>query len=627
MSREPDPAEIDQLVALFNARQFVGLEDRTRALIERYPDSSFGWKAQGSLLSHLGRSADALVSLQQAAILHPVDAEIYNNRGITLNALDRLEEATKSYQRACRVAPDYAEAYYNLGITLQGMRRLEDAIYSYRCALLLKPDHASAYNNLGNLCQEIGRLREAEASCRAALQIRPRYAEACYNLGITLQDLGHLDEAQAKYVQALNLKPDYLEAIDNLLLLLNYVSDCSATQYLGWAGYYGERVRERVAAKFTSWSCPEQPTRLRVGFVSGDIGNHPVGYFLESLLNCLDPASMELLAYPTVDRNDEVTARIRYLVASWKPLYGMGDGAAAQLIHDDGVHVLIDLSGHTRGNRLPVFAWKPAPVQVSWLGYFASTGVKEIDYFLGDRYTARTDEACHFTEKLWQLPECHMCFTAPDVPLEVAPLPARTSGEITFGCFNNLTKINDAVITVWTKILRALPRSRLFLKTRQLAEASIRETTRRRFAGLGVGADRLIMEGWSPREEYLAAYHHVDIALDPFPYPGGTTSIEALWMGVPTITKRGDRFLAHQGESIAHHAGLSDWIAADEEEYVSKAIAFASDPDQLAHLRSGLRQQLLTSPLIDAPRFAQHFEAALRDIWTQWCNQHQPQSS
>ena len=302
-------------------------------------------------------------------------------------------------------------------------------------------------------------------------------------------------------------------------------------------------------------------------------------------------------------------------LSAWVPLYGKNDLQAAQQIHNDGIHILLDLSGYTTHNRLPVFCRKPAPVQATWLGYFATTGVKEIDYLIGDPHITPPEEESHFVEKIWRLPETYLCFTAPDVAVEVSPLPALTNGHITFGCFNNLTKIGDAVIALWAQVMHAVPGSRLFLKTRQLTEEGLSEKTQARFAAHGIGSERLILEGYSPRAELLAAYQRVDIALDPFPYPGGTTSAEALWMGVPVLTKRGDRFLSHVGETVAYNAGLANWIAQDEQDYIAKAAAFAAALNGLAELRVNLRSQVLAAPLYDASRFARHFEAAMWGMW------------
>ena len=336
------------------------------------------------------------------------------------------------------------------------------------------------------------------------------------------------------------------------------------------------------------------------------------------MINELSRTKVELFAYPTNLLEDELTLRIKPHFAAWQPLSSISNESAANLIHGDGIRILIDLSGHTAGNRLPIFAWKPAPVQITWLGYFASTGVAEIDYILGDPYVTPAEEADHFIEKIWQLPESYLCFTEPDIALEVMPLPALSLGTITFGCFNNLLKMTDEVVSLRAKILNATPGSKLFLKDTRLQYDSVRNKVLSRFAVHGIVADQLILEGPSPRAEYLACYNRVDIALSPHPYGGGTTSAEGLWMGVPVLTKRGDYFLSHLGESIAHNTGLSDWIAADEDEYVAKAVKFSSDLDGLMKLRAGLRAQVLASPLFDAARFAAHFEEAVWSMWSKW---------
>lgn len=606
----------------------------------------------GNTLSYLGKLVEAEASFRRALKINKDFAEAHLNLGATLHDLGRFDEAEACYRRVIQLMPNLADAHYNLGNTLKNLGRLEEAKACYRKALQLKPNLAGAYSNLGVTLQEMGNLDEAEAVLRQALQIKPNFLEAYSNLGSTLNDLGRLEEARVEYETALLIKPDqpeilnnlgntllnmgchdeaidcyrralkanpgYLKARSNLLFSLNY-STCHTREYcLAEALEYGRTVRSMVATPYTQWSSKLRPGRLRVGLVSADFGNHPVGYFMESVLTQLGAASLELIAYPTSLKSDELTARIKPRFSAWKSLYGKSDRAAAQLIHDDGVHILIDLSGHTKLNRLPIFSWKPAPVQVAWLGYFATTGVAEIDYILGDPYVSPNNEAGHFTEKIWQLPDCYWCFTAPAIQIEVSPLPALSAGHITFGCFNNLTKMNDDVVAVWARILNTVPGSRLFLKYSQLNDPLMRKTTLERYAKHGIGADRLILEGRSSRAEYLACYHRVDIALDPFPYPGGTTSLESLWMGVPFITKRGDRFLSHAGETIACNAGLSEWVAADEDDYLTKTVSFASNPAQLERLRAVLRQQVLTSPLFNAARFAENFEKAMWGMWSHW---------
>ena len=544
--------------------------------------------------------------------MKPNSAEANYNLGIILKALCRFEEAAITYARAITLKPDLAEAHYNLGHTLQALGRLSEAEASYLQAITIKPDYAQAYSNLGTVLQELGRPEEAEANYKKAIALKPDYAEAFNNLGNVLKDLGRFDEAKASYMRALKLNPDYLSAHNNLLMQLGSMQ-FDAAYYQTRARNFSEAVSKNTGLPFTSWSYCRGQENLRIGFVSGDFKSHPVGYFLEGLLNQLQSSSVEMYAYSAVDEEDDLTDRLRSLFHSWSLLTGLSDEDAAQKISSDGIHILIDLSGHTAHNRLPVFAWKPAPIQVGWLGYFASTGLPEMDYILGDPYVTPYDEAGHFTEKIWQLPDSYLCFTPPLIGCEVNPLPALANGYVTFGCFNKVSRMTDEVVLARAKILHAVPNSKLFLKDKQLGYPSGRDSILSRFSAHGITADRLILEGKSTRDEYLACYHRVDIALSPFPYGGGTTSAEGLWMGVPVIAKRGTHFLSHLGESIAHNSGLSDWIAVDEEEYVSKAVQFSSDLPALAALRIGLRDQVLQAPLFDAPRFAHHFEQA---VWS-----------
>jgi predicted O-linked N-acetylglucosamine transferase (SPINDLY family) len=574
----PSPSELNPLVALYQKGLYPEAEDKTRLLLERHPDFGFGWKLLGACLERQGKPV--LHAFQQAVRCRPNDAEAHNNLGFALHLLGRHVEAAAYCRRA----------------------------------ILLRPDFAEAYNNLGNALNDSGQASEALTNYQKALSLKPNFVEAHHNLGNALNMLGRVDDAIMSYRRALQLDPSFATVHSDLLFSMGYIAQSTPADYLAEAQNFGRMASQNVA-KFSAWQCSPHPLRLRVGVLSGDLREHPVGYFTESLLEKLVSHRVELVAYTNNAKEGDLTLRIKPHFTYWREIYALGDRAAAKLIHDDAIHILLDLSGHTAHNRLPVFAWKPAPVQVTWLGYFASTGVAEVDYLLADAHMVPSPEESHFTETIWRLPDSYLCFTPPGLNLAVGQLPALLSGKITLGCFNNLTKVNDAVIALWVRVLLAIPGSCLFLKTLQLNDTDTCDTIRRKFAALGVAADRLLLEGSLPRVELLAAYQRVDIALDPFPYPGGTTSMEALWMGVPVLTKRGDRFLSHMGESILHHAGLPDWIARDEDDYVAKAIQFAGDLPKLAALRAGLRQQVLASPLFDAPRFARNFEAALWGMW------------
>src|SRR3989338_1858585 len=598
-------------------------EGRIEEAMQRYlnairlaPNPARAHLNHGNILLLKGDLQGALDAFRTAIKYKPDYAGAYYNMGNALLGNVQLVEAAASYRRALELKPDYAEVHCSLGVALRDLGQFEDAVVSYRRALEIKPDLVEAQNNLGVVLHDMSQYEGAVASYRRALEINPDFAEAHYNLGNTLKDLGQLDEAVESYRLALKLNPDYAESRGNLLFVLNYSSKYSSKYCMEEALQYGRVVAKLAKGRFAAWQCKNEPKRLRVGLVSCDLRVHSVGHFLEGLLSNIDPARIELIAYPTHYKEDELTARIRPYFSAWKPLVGKRDADAARLIHTDGVHILLDISGHPAHNRLPMLEWKPAPVQVTWLGFPNTTGMSEMDYVLGDLQAIPTEHENHFSETVWRLPDSYLCFSAPAYPVKVAPLPALSTGHVTFGSFNNLTKMNDTVVELWARILLAVPNSRLYLKTGQLKDADVRAQTLRRFAAWGVAPERLTLGGTlGSTADHLSEYSKIDVALDTFPYPGVTTSVEALWMGVPVLSLHGDRFLSLSAKSIAHHAGLLDWVAVDKEDYVSKAVAFVSNLERLAALRNGLRKQVLASPLFDAPRFARNFEEALWGMW------------
>lgn len=595
---------------------FEQSEVNYRHALKLKPDYVEAFNGLGMVFQKLSKLEESENNYRHALAINPNFAQAHCNLGSILKELDKLEEAELSCRKAIALKPDLVDAHYNLGNTLLKMGKLQEAELSYKKAITLKPEHAEAYFNLGNVLNELGKLEESETSYKTAMMLKPDLAGIHYNLGNTLRLLGRLEEAEASYRKATALQPDLPQARASLLFVLNSLADYTIPELLlDEAKYFGELVASKVTDRFSTWKCELQPKRLRIGFVSGDFRGHVVSYFLENVLQKLHTLNCELIAYSTFHQTDETTEKLKAYFTKWSGIQDLSDEEAAHLIHNDGVHILIDLSGHTRHSRVPVFAWKPAPIQVTWLGYFATTGVAEMDYILGDSFVTPVEEAHFFVEKIWQLPECYLCFSPPNFALDIMPLPALSNGFITLGCFNNYSKMNDAVVALWARVLIAVPNSKLFLKTKQLHDKTICETTYERFAVHGIESSRLILEAGAPREELLSSYQRVDIALDPFPYPGGTTSVESLWMGVPVLTLRGGCFLSHVGESIAHNAGLSNWIATDTNDYVAKAVGFANDVEALAKLRQGLRTQVLNSPIFDANRFAKNFETAMWEMW------------
>ncbi|OUL76352.1 tetratricopeptide repeat protein [Paraburkholderia hospita] len=566
---------------------------------------------RGRVRNHQG----AIAAYRAALSLAPDYAEAHSNLGHALREAGDSPAAVDSCTHAVRLKPEFAQAWINLGNALLDLGSDEGALDSYIKALALNPNDANAHNNVGNILEKYGRAASAAEAYQRALALEPGRASLHNNLGNVLRDQGLLDQATASYRQALALDPGFAQAHSNLLLLLNTRPDVSLREQFNEARAFGEHQSAKVQCVGHMARASEAEKRLRVGFVSGDLNSHPVGFFLESVLGHLDRARIELVAYATRQRDDAVSQRLMQHFSAWHDISRLDDETCASRIRDDAVDILVDLSGHTNHNRLPVFAWKSAPVQATWLGYFATTGLASIDYVIADRHVLPFDESSQFVEAPWHLPDSYLCFTPPPFDIEVGALPAGDNGAITFGCFNHLVKLNDAVIALWSRVLDAVPCSCLLLKTRQLDDPAVQRATLERFAAHGIDGARLLLEGQSPRAELLAAYQRVDIALDPFPYAGGTTSVEALWMGVPVLTRRGERFLSHVGESIVNTTGLPEWIAADDADYLSKAVRFSTQRDELAALRSTLRERLLASPLCDAPRFARHLEDAFHGMW------------
>jgi len=578
-------------------------------------DLCVGWFNRGAALEELRRSDEALSSYARALAINPGDVDALNNHANVLQRLLRFEHALCGYDRALALCPDVADLWNNRGVTLREMRCFDEALLSFRKAVVLMPDHVASYGNLGLALKGLRRFDEALACYDKALILDPLFAEAHNNRGVALQDLTRFDEAMESFQHAITCEGDHFHAHSNLLFTLNYVGSLSVDARVAEARRFGASVARKAGKSFTSWLCPRQSDKLRIGFVSGDFCNHPVGYFLEGLLSKIDQNKFDLFAYSTIPVEDDLTQRLKRHVPVWRRLVNGSDAQAARLVHGDGLHVLIDLAGHTAGNRLAVFAHRPAPVQASWLGYFATTGMAEIDFFIGDPHVAPVAEEAHFVERIIRLPETYFCFTPPQSEVRVGALPALANGHVTFGCFNNLAKLNARVVAVWAEVLKAVEGSRLFLKSGQLGDPAIVQSTISLFMAAGVAPDRLLLEGPSSRTDYFEAFNRVDIALDPFPFPGGTTSVEGLWMGVPVITLRGDRFIAHNGETIAQNAGQADWIARDEGDYIRKAVSFSSDLAALAKLRRGLREQVLGAPLFASERFARHFERLMVDMW------------
>ena len=626
----------------------AAIESYGRALALR-PDYAQVHANQGLALQAQGKIDAAIESLQRALAIEPASGELHTKLGLARKAQGRLAEAVAALERAIELRPDDADTLNHLGIALQEQVQLDRAIAAYRRAIALRPKLPGAYANLGLALDEKGDVEQAVQAYRQGLAIEP-LATIHDNLAIALQKQGLVDEAIAHYEQALALQPDNLNTRCNLASALGDAGDplrtiatyreilalqpqhlTAHTNLLFNLSVYGEggpaeylAEARRFDAKLTREPLVPAPAagsregrKLRVGFVSGDLRAHPVGFFIEGILKQLDRNKLELFAYPTVAKEDELTVRLRPLFSRWQLLKGLSDEAAARAIRADGIDILLDLSGHSGDNRLPVFAYKPAPVQVSWLGYFASTGVTAMDYVLADEACVPPGNEHQFSERIWRVPQTRLCFTPPaagSAP-DVAPLPALTRGHITFGCFQRLTKINDGVLALWRQVFDALPDARLLLQSHQTGRQVYVDQILARLAAVGIAPDRVSVRAPAHRSLYLQSYAEVDMVLDTFPFTGGTTTCEALWMGVPTLTLTGDTMIARQGVAMMGAAGLPDWVAEDTAAFVRKAVEFAADPAALARLRTSLREHLRGTPLFDVSRFARRLEDALEGMW------------
>ena len=607
----------------------------------------------GIALQEAGRLQEAGDCFRRAVALNGNYAEAYNNLGMVLKAQDNLEEAKGALQTALTIKPQYAEAMYNLANVYLALNRLDSAVEHFRQALAIKPDYADAYNNLGTALKEQGHAALAMENYRRAIAVNPQHAGAYNNLAILFRDqgqaaaademaqralqirpdfadayntLGNIRSWQGKpaaamemFEKALELAPDHISAHSNLVMMMQYLPRYSADDLLAAVKEWNARHARAIPPMAPPANSPDPQRRLRIAYVSGDFHHHPVGFFIEAVLSQHDKAGHEIFCYYNGNNPDSLTARLQKNADHWREIRGQSDQAVAERIRRDGIDILVDLSGHTQGHRLLVFPRRPAPVQITWMGYFATTGVDGMDYIIADRFVIPPEEERYYTEQVERLPHGYLCFTPPDLPIAVGPLPAHSQGAITFGCFNNPAKITPEVIACWSRLLHALPDARLHLKYKFFAESDAVRYFRNAFAAHGIDTQRIRFSEQSPRPEYLDSYNGIDIALDPFPFNGCTTSVETLWMGVPVITLSGDRFAAHMGESIMKNLELYECVANNPDDYLEKAIALAADLPRLADLRAGLRTRLLNSPLCDGPAFTRDLETLYRKLWMNWC--------
>lgn len=633
----------------------LALVTRAIELNPKFVDAHL-WK--GMTLQRLERTDEALAAYRQVLALNSNHVDALNNMGGLLLKADRLDEAINCFSRAASLRKDRPETYYNLGYAYQQQRRFELAEQCYKTALELQPRYFDCVVNLSVVLTELNRYADALDYSRLAIGISPHKPQPHFNLGKALDADGHPpSEVEAAYRAALEVSAEYPDARHSLASLLHRLQRRSeaiehlrylrevAPSYLPAASSLAMTLcydpdaddsvlREAHVDAGRAYCAAATPIeirhhaelnlnrRLRIGYVSPDFRSHSVAFFLEPLLAAHDRQAYELFAYANVEQPDAVTERFRQLVDHWRPIAALDTKRVCQLISTDRIDILIDLAGHTDSNRLDIFAAGPAPIQGTWLGYPGATGLSTIDFRLVDEITDPIDDNMPtVAERLIRLPDCAWCYRPPIEAPEPRSIAVPSAAAVVFGCYNNALKLNPSVAQLWAEIVAAVPGSKLKIRSRHLESEEASSVYRAMFTEAGLPPAALEMVGWAPTlREGLAGYSDIDIALDPFPYNGTTTTLEALWMGVPVVTLRGQRHAGRVGASLLSAAGLNDLIAEDRNAYIRIATDLARASERRLTLRKTLREMIQSSPLRDERGFARKVENVYRELWKNYCS-------
>ncbi len=627
-----------------------------RRALELSADDVFAHQNLGTLLVSRGELKPAELHLQRAASLEPRSAAARFHLGALYRASNDPDAAAKELRVAIGLEPRLIQAHNLLGAVLLQQNKLDEARAAFRAALEIDPSSSEVYNNLGLLEKAAGRWREAAgffdravhlapndfeihlnfaaalgeqgrmdegiAECRRALELNPLSAAAHNNLGTLLQVLGQVDEAIVSYRRAVERNPEDPRAHSNLLYALNFQPGLDPRAVFGEHREWSRRHAEPLAVESRPHANDRTPgRRLRVGYVSPHFFAHAVNSFVEPILAAHDPAVCEVYCYSDVIIKDETTDRLRQHADHWRDVVGEGDSQVADLIRKDRIDILVDLTGHiSSGSRLLAFARRPAPVQVTYIGYQNTIGMPAMNYRLSDAWAdppGATDEL--YTERLIRLPRTFFCYLAPAEAPPIDSLPADSAKGVTFGFFNNFAKVSPVVLAAWAEILTNLPNSRLLVLAP--SAASLRRRVVEAFERGGINSQRLELVARKPYRDYLRLIQTVDLALDAFPFNGHTTTCDALWMGVPTVMLAGETYASRFGGTALLNLQLQDFITDTPRQYVERAIQMGSDLSRLRELRATLRQRMLASPLLDAAGFTRRLETAYRQMWSDWCEQ------
>jgi protein O-GlcNAc transferase len=615
MSTEAAQGLLLRASAHFHAREYAQSEGLCRQLLQAAPRDVDALVMLGRVHAQLGRPALAIALITRALNSQPDHAEALYHLGLTHVVIRGLPTARACFSEAVRLDPGNAKFRCALGAAHLQLGDLTTAAECFWHALAIDPAFTSARVNLGLIELQAGRYSAAAETFRRALATRADDVHAHANLGMALLALGDYEAAVARLRRALDIDPEQAYVRSNLLFALQHGSGNKPAVLLAEARQW-ERWHA-TASRQTGRREAEPDRRLRIGYVSADFRQHSVAHLIEPVLGAHDRSHFEIFCYSNSAVADDVTARLRGLADHWSTITGLGDADAAALIERDQIDLLVDLSGHTAGHRLELFSLKPAPVQASWLGYSGTTGLRAIDYILVDDIVSPPGQERFYTEQLRPLPGAYLTYQPPPAP-EISRNPFLATGYVTFGCFNNPSKLTPSVVSVWSRILHAVPNARLVLKGRQFDDPAATHHWAMLFADADLGRDRVVFRGESTHWELLELYGTIDIALDPFPYNGCVTSLEALWMGVPVVALLGDHFVSRMSASVLARAGLSDLVANSADDYVAIASRLASDSQRLTRLRGSLRERMQRS-LCEGVSFTRRLEQAYRSMWHTWC--------
>ncbi len=603
--------QIDQAAAICNQ------------ILRAVPKNADALHLLGVIAGQKGDCETAVALIRRAIAQAPSRADFYDHLGTFLRSCGNLSQALEAYTTAGRLNPGYADAHSNMGGVLQELGHPDEALTAYETAIAVDPGHLYSRLCLANLCYRRDDFDRSIAELEKLLAIDPQNVEALSQLSGALKHVGRVDdsiEISRRLIPCAGAKA--VTYHDDLILGMLYSANVSwqtvLTESRLWDALYAKPLCRFIQPHVND---PDPDRRVRVGYVSRDFAVHSVGFFTLPLIQSHDRGKFEVYCYSNLSAPDEWTEKFRRSADHWREIFNLTDFQAAEMIRQDRIDILVDLGGHTVGNRLLVFAQKPAPIQVNWQGYAATTGMSVIDYRLTDAYAdpvGKSESAC--VETLVRLPVTNWCYAPGDRTPDVSTAPSLAVGYVTFGSFNNNSKVTECTLRLWARVLAAVPNSRLFLKSRGASCASFRERVVSIMSAAGVSGERLLCTGQVPLDEHLQKYGQVDIALDTFPYHGTTTTCEALWMGVPAVTLAGDTHVSRVGVSLLTNVGLGDLIADNADRYVEIAAALAADEARRIDLRGTMRARMRKSPLTDAGRFARDVESAYRKMWETWCD-------